>query len=147
MSKKLNNMVVLTIIGIILLLCSLPTIWFEVRDGVNLEVLGLRVSTGALLSVEITGLRGTLDVGTKIPLWLIVAIGGVGLGLLFLRQSRIADLPLLAPMVPWALSVALTAYALITALGMEGTTLGIGIFLAGAGLAVGGLGLFSPSRR
>lgn len=138
MNKSKNNRIVALVAAFILMLCALPTEWMVISNA--------SVTSGGFpggfpnfagMSLSVTGLNGHISLGVKMPIWLIVVIGIVGLILAFLNTARITELPNGALIIPLGISLLFVMFGIGVGVFSNDASLSIGGFLALSGLAIG----------
>lgn len=141
-----NNTLITLAIAAILSLCSLPIQWMTIHNatvnGFNFEGISPMRVTASL-----NGFNGDISLfGAKLPIWLFILIGVIGLGVKALNVIRISSLPKLAYIGPIVFSLVYTLFALGLAVGSSQTTAGVGGFIALAGLVLGVIIAFKPDQ-
>lgn len=136
-----KNQVVLCAIGAGLLLCSLPTTWLTINNA-QLNFNGGPFGGGSFnmptptISMNVTGLNGSITMGVKTPIWLLAIAGAATIALAALNAADVTKVPSAALLVALAVVGLFFVVGLLTTLGGD-ATLGIGYVLAFAGLGLG----------
>ncbi len=134
-------------LGALLLLGSLPSEWMTIRNAV-LDLPGGSMPAFGGLTVKLTGFSGSITLlGVKLPIWLIVALGILSLLLIVLNQFQVTSLPSAIALGPGAVAAAFMVTAVALGIFGKDTSLGVGGFLALAGLACGWLLHFGRLNR
>jgi len=149
MNPQRNNRIVIIIIGIVLLLASLPSEWMTIHNGTMRfdGFPGTSFPDAHRLTATMTGFNGHIRLGAKLPIWLVVLFGIVSLFLTLLNQSKTTTLPTAAVLVPGILSSAFILILIGEGLFSGQVSLGVGGFLAIAGLACGGFTSISTKKN
>ncbi len=141
-----NNSIMMGIGGMLALVISLPLEWMTIKIakmnipqfGGGFEGLGnMMSSTFGNMSTSVTGFNGHVTLLAKLPIWLIVVVGLMGVLLAVLNSLRITMLPKYVPLIPMAISAIYVLATLLIAAGSSEATVGIGGFVAIIGLAMG----------
>jgi len=143
MKTNKNNSIVLGIASMLALAVSLPLEWMTIRNA-KMQFSGGFQGFGDMMSsslgsmtLKITGMNGHITFLFKVPIWLIVVVGLAGVLLAFLNGLQATSFPRLVPLVPLSLSALYVGIAFIVAVGSSEATVGIGMFVACLGLALG----------
>ena len=138
-----NNSIILGISAMVALVISLPLEWMTIHNAKmgfsgGFQGFGDMMSSpfGAM-TLKVTGINGHITFLAKLPIWLIVGVGLVGVLLAFLNCLRATSLPKLVPLVPLSLSALYVFIALVITIGSSEATIGVGIFVALLGLVLG----------
>ena len=109
--KNDSNKIVLGVLSIFALLLSIPLEWMTIH-GAKLQFqgemgnfMGNMFSQGfGGITLTLTGLNGNITFLVKLPIWLIVVIGLIGVVLSLLNSLRITSLPRGVLLIPLFLS-------------------------------------------
>ena len=140
-----NNAPIALVVGIILLICSIPIRWMTLH---NVTISTPRMPDGfpqmpghfpsmSGMSFSVNGLNGNITLGVELPIWLIVVIGVIGLVLLLLNQFRVAAIPRWGILLPLGISLVYVLYGFGVMIISDEVSMGAGVFLALAGLGIG----------
>jgi hypothetical protein len=137
---KIPPSALLFVIGIVLLLASLPAPWFDLKSSL-------------FPSFTVTGLNGSLNLfGVSTPLWALVLVSEIGLMLGLCRSMGWTETPSIFCFVPlWAILAALVymaAEGFVPSATSDATIngWGAGIVLATAGILLGIAAMLMRSR-
>ena len=134
MNQQQNNRTVGLVLGMLLLIASLGCDWLTIPHA---KFPGGR-SFPFDMSVTITGRNGFITLlGIHMPIWLVVTLGLLALGLMALNDRGITALPRAAIGVPAVVCLGYAAAVVALSVINHSATLHIGPFLAGAGVLVG----------
>jgi hypothetical protein len=138
-----SNSIILGIGAMLALAISLPLEWMTIHNA-KMQFSGAFQGVGDMMSsslgtmtLKVTGINGHITFLAKLPIWLIVGVGLVGVLLAFLNCLRATSLPKLVPLVPLSLSALYVFIALVITIGSSEATIGVGIFVALLGLVLG----------
>jgi hypothetical protein len=145
MNQQRNNKVVVVILGAILLLASLPSEWMTIRNA-TLNFPGASVPGAGGLTFTVTGFNGHITWGAKLPIWFIVSLGLVSLLMILLNRIKATSLPTWVILAPGIISAAFSCVGIFIGATSEQTSLGMGGFLAIAGLICGALAHFGSLK-
>ena len=147
-----NNLIILGAAALLALLISLPMEWMTITHArINMSgappgFAGMMNQALAGASLTVSGLNGHVTVGIKMPIWLIVVVGCIGVVLALLHVLGVARMPLWAPLVPLALSTVYVLIAIWVSVASAEATLGIGGIVALIGLGMGYAVAFQGQR-
>ena len=138
-----SNSIILGIGAMLALAISLPLEWMTIHNA-KMQFSGAFQGVGDMMSsslgtmtLKVTGINGHITFLAKLPIWLIVVVGLVGVLLAFLNCLRVATLPRIVPLVPLSLSAIYVVIALLVTIGSSEATVGVGVFVALLGLILG----------
>lgn len=138
-----NNAILLGISAILALAVSVPLVWMTVHEG-HIELSGgppgfnrMPAPSVPAINFEVTGINGHITFLTKVPIWLIVAVGIAGVLLALLNCLGAASLSRVVPLIPLSASAVYILIALVVAVGSEKASVGAGTFVALIGLGLG----------
>jgi len=138
-----NNSIITGIGALLALVLSLPLEWMTIHNArmqFNDGFQGSGITMPSLfgsMSLNLTGFNGHITFLVKLPIWLIVVVGLIGVLLAILNCLRVASFPKLVPLVPLSLSALYVVMAFFICIGSSDATMGIGIFVALIGLVLG----------
>lgn len=135
MNQKQKNS--LLVAGIIAGVISLPMTWMSIR-GASIEGPMGSLFNQALqgVSLDVTGLNGSVTLLVKTPIWFLVLMGVAASGLQLMRSSAMFEIP---PAVAWGASILSCggiALAILITLFSSQASLGIGALVGLVGAAV-----------
>ncbi len=138
-----NNSIIMGIGAMLALVISLPLEWMTIHNA-RMQFSGGVQGFGEMMSsslgtmtLKVTGINGHITFLAKLPIWLIVVVGLIGVLLALLNCLRATSLPRLVPLIPLSLSAVYVVVALLITIGSSEATVGVGIFVALIGLALG----------
>ena len=150
---KRNNSIILGIGAMLALCISLPLEWMIYHYDRLLANYGSQVFKGAIpspenMTLKITGISGYFVVPFKAPMWLIIAVGLVGVLLALLNCLRITKIPKIIHLIPLSLSALFIVLGCKIILIAPEATVGAGILIALLGLVLGYIHAFTyPSLK
>jgi len=136
----------LPLLSLALLGLCLPLTWFTLSDvavqtpdlfGGSEGFPGASTFSGMFpssLTIDVTAWNGTMDIFVELPIWVVVAIGGLGTLLALLRSLRRFDVPpvLILAILTFALAhVGMSLYAVAAS---GNADFGAGLFVAAVAL-------------
>ena len=138
-----NNAILMGVGAILALVISLPLEWMTIHNAPmqfngGPQGLGNMIAPSlTTMTVKVTGINGHITFLVKLPIWLIVVVGMIGVLLAVLNCLRVASIPRIAVLIPLSLSTLYVVITLVITIGIEEATVGIGIFIALIGLGLG----------
>lgn len=148
-----NNALIMGIASLLALALSLPLEWMTIHNA-HMQLSGGMQGFGqhmgssmGTMTLQVTGINGSITFLAKVPIWLIVGLGMVGSGLALLNALGAASLPKLVPLIPLVLAAFYTGIAIAVAIASAEASLGIGAFIALLGLVLGTVLTFSHRPR
>ena len=89
------------------------------------------------MTASVTGLNGHVTFLLKMPIWLIVIFGLLGIGLALLKNFGYGNFKNYIPLIPLSLSTVYVLLALLVTVTSSDANPQIGLFLALVGLVMG----------
>lgn len=150
MSQSANNQVALSCTAIVLLACSLPMTWLTIQNAeINFSgspfgnsMPGMNFPGMSGLQVSVNGFNGSIGLGAKVPIWLLVIAACLAVGMGMMNQLQITSVPTLIPLAVLGIVAVFLIIGLATTFSGE-ASLGFGMILAMVGLALGAVQLLS----
>lgn len=135
MNQKQKNS--LLVAGIIAGVISLPMTWMSIRGASFEGPMGsLFNQTMEGVSINVTGLNGSVTLLVKMPIWFLVLMGVAASSLQLMRSSAMFEIP---PAVAWSTSILSCggiAIAILITLFSSQASLGLGALVGLAGAAI-----------
>lgn len=138
-----HNSIILGIGALLALLVSLPLEWmtiYNVKMQFNGGMQGfdqMMPSPFGPMTASVTGLNGHVTFLLKMPIWLIVIFGLLGIGLALLKNFGYGNFKNYIPLIPLSLSTVYVLLALLVTVTSSDANPQIGLFLALVGLVMG----------
>jgi len=134
-----NNAIITGLGAMLALVISLPLEWMTIHNA-KVQFSGGFERMSSLfgpITVRATGFNCQIPFLAKLPIWLVVVVGLIGVLLAFLNRVGATSLPKFVPLIPLSLSaVCVVVVFLVTVVSSE-STVGIGFFVALIGFVLG----------
>lgn len=148
-----GNAIAIAFLSLVALAASVPMVWFTIHESQltftgpfgNSETLSPPSGGMMTMALDVTGLNGTLTLLVELPIWGVVAIGGVGVLLALSNRLGATRLPGLLPVVCVAIALVFTFSGLAVGIASSQADLGAGAVVASLGLLVS-VALLLPAR-
>ena len=142
--------IILGVGGLLALLVSLPLEWMTIYNA-KLQFDGgmqgfdqMMPSPFGAMTASVTGLNGHVTFLIKMPIWLIVTFGLLGLGLALVKNFGYGNFKNFIPLIPLSLSTVYVLLALLVTVTSPDANPQIGLFLALVGLVMGYIYTLKP---
>ena len=158
---KNNNGITLVIVGLLLLLVSIPATWMTIRNptysfnGAPLNAATLPPEVQHLFrnsgptELVVTGMNSHVTVGIfeKVPTPIVIGIGIIALIIYTISSTRLVPWPKASYMIPLFVSGVFVLCSMIAGISSDQASMGIGSFAAAIGLICGAIPMFKNLKK